>query len=105
MHISHMTYTRVSAGREIPDLQLQAHNDVEIFLSAHVITLLELAEENRVPPGEVTSNDARTGLERLRGEETDQFLETARKMCTTLTSEMDGRSKDGLLVLLRCVHR
>lgn len=104
MNLTHMTYTRVSAGRSIPELAIQPHAEVELFLSAHIFALLESAQDDRVPPGTILSTESRAALEQVRAPDIEEFLSTAQSLATDLVAEMDGRSRDGLLVFIGFRH-
>jgi hypothetical protein len=100
--ITIVTYSYVEPGGNPPTCALESVSaDVESYLLAHVVRLLEGAANGSSPPARFQSADGKDRFQLLLEGSDGEFLQAAEQVAQRLHKEMDNRAKPGFFVAMR----
>lgn len=102
MDITHLTYTVVKYGAQIPVPVMEPVDPVRDYLTDHVGKFLDSTRSQNAQPAGYFENPQRQNLFRdLHAGSDAEFLAAYRALAVALVGRMNGSTKEGLLVGIR----
>lgn len=104
MSIEYLTFQNVGHRQQASDAELRTHEtDIDNFLLAHMRALQESADNGKTPTASFRDEVAEDLFREARDASESGFLKAATAISQKLNEVMDGRAKEGLLVIFRAV--
>lgn len=102
MRVEYLTYQEVRQGKVAEPAELREHSeDVDRFLSMHFDSIKNIVVKPTAPSSYFAAPAAHELFERALKGSRKSFLESATQLTNQLSSRMNGRTPNGLLVVVR----
>ncbi len=102
MQVEYLTYQEVRQGKPGEPAELREHSeDVDRFLAMHIDAIRKIVVKPTAPSSYFAEPSAHELFQEVLEGDKDAFLDSATEITNRLSSRMNGRTPEGLLVIVR----